>query len=311
MKQLFRRISNIGGGARNNSSNSTIKVNNGSSGQSAPQNNPFGVPIDALPMMDLEPQRRHPNYRNLQQPQISVTLHTFILYLSSEQAGKMDFSRLDSFEGIHIVASVFKQWIRDIPDGVVPKKYFQSFLDCGGSSSKLQLVFQTLPPANQSFLIHLLEFLIKVAFHSAENLMSTQNLVIVFAPNVFRCPSAAPAATGATGIWNPEKYLIESMQVTKIMAHLLENFCILFAEAELLTHHSRSSKKSVSTLIPPNQSSPKELDSMPHSNETIAEAVSITSGKLQNAEYQHNSAISIPRNQESQREIIKYAIKKT
>ncbi|KAJ3070046.1 hypothetical protein HDU98_006919 [Podochytrium sp. JEL0797] len=202
---------------------------------------------------------------------VPVFLHKFVEYLSSKEAldmeglfrvaapvkqvkelrasmektGSMDFSKLDPYDGIHVVASVFKQWIRDIPEGVVPKKYFQPLLECGASAQKLHDVLQTLPKPNRDFLHHLMHYLLLLVSHSSRNLMTIQNIVIVFAPNVFKCPSA-PSPTAPSG-GNPEKYLVESMQVTKIMSNIMENFEEVFQTGD--SKHKQGSRSSFGSRV--------------------------------------------------------------
>ncbi|KAJ3025917.1 UNVERIFIED_CONTAM: hypothetical protein HDU68_006502 [Siphonaria sp. JEL0065] len=253
MKQLFRRISNIG------------SRSNGSQGSA---NSMFGQGLDQMLSKDqLKPSQQNHHYHHhhhhkqkgasssgvssavtlgsadsvVNDKEVPVVLQKFVEYLSSKEAlamegifrvaapvkqvkelpGFMDFSKLDAYDGIHVVASVFKQWIRDIPDGIVPKKFFQLLVDCGASAPKLQHVIQSLPKPNRDFLEYLIKYLLKLVTYSSKNLMTIQNLVIVFAPNLFKCPSA-PSPTSPNA--NPEKYLVESMQMTKIMANIMENF---------------------------------------------------------------------------------------
>ncbi|KAI9348657.1 Rho GTPase activation protein [Obelidium mucronatum] len=264
MKQLFRRISNIG--SRSNGSHGTA-------------NSMFGHSIDQMLVKDHvtsgsqhHHQNDHHHHHHKQragassinvasmtivgsaeslEKEVPVVLKNFVEYLSSKEAvtmeglfrvaapvkqvkelresmektGSMEFSKLDPYDGIHIVASVFKQWIRDIPDGVVPRKYFQQLLDCGASAAKLRDVVRSMPQPNRDFLEYLMKYLLKLVSYSSKNLMTVQNLVIVFAPNLFKCPSA-PSPSSPNG--NPEKYLVESMQVTKIMANIMENFHEIF-----------------------------------------------------------------------------------
>ncbi|ORY40427.1 Rho GTPase activation protein [Rhizoclosmatium globosum] len=197
--------------------------------------------------------------------QVPVILQRFVEYLSSPEAleteglfriaapvkqvkelresieknGLAELSKLDPYDGINIVASLFKQWLRDIPEGVVPKSHFQKLVDCGASPSKLQAVLRTLPKPNLDFLEYLLKYLYKVVSHSSKNLMTVQNLVIVFAPNLFSCPSAPSVVSSG----NPEKYLVESMQVTKIMANIMENYEEIF-QGPKTKHSNRNSSSS-------------------------------------------------------------------
>ncbi|KAJ3248825.1 hypothetical protein HDU77_008010 [Chytriomyces hyalinus] len=223
-----------------------------------------------------------------------------------EKAGSLDFSKLDPYEGINVVAALLKQWIREIPDGIVPKKYFQPLLDAGTSGIKLQSVIQTLPKPNRDFLQYIMRYLFKVAGHSSVNLMKVNNLVIVFAPTLFRCPNAPAAASIHSGsgspasAGNPEKYLVESMQVTKIMAALMDNFETIFKSCELQQlKQSKSSRASLSK-----KASKDEVDEA----KSLSSVLSSTSTKVNSS-----SGKSLVLNEPtlSQREMIDDAVART
>ncbi|KAI8850888.1 hypothetical protein BC829DRAFT_388546 [Chytridium lagenaria] len=142
-----------------------------------------------------------------------------------EKTSILDFASIESFN-IPSVAAVFKQWLRDIPDGLISKKFFQDMLNAGTSVQKIKGVLHSMPRANYCSLEYLLRYLQKVASFSHLNRMTVQNLVIVFAPNVFRCPSAPSGPSKGS----PEKYLVESMQITKTMIVIMDHFDELFNE---------------------------------------------------------------------------------
>ncbi|KAJ3413683.1 Protein fam13a [Chytridiales sp. JEL 0842] len=163
-----------------------------------------------------------------------------------EKANAMEINRFES-DTIIAVAGLLKQFLRDVSDGLVPKKYFQGLIDAGSSVPKIRDVINSMTPIHRSSLEYLLRFLLKVASHSHENKMGIQNLVIVFAPNVFRCPSAPHGANKGY----PEKYLVESMQATKCLVTILENFKEIFGGEEVETPQSHQPKvlsKSVENL---------------------------------------------------------------
>ncbi|KAJ3096371.1 Unconventional myosin-IXb [Phlyctochytrium planicorne] len=142
-----------------------------------------------------------------------------------EKNQTLDFAAIEEFN-IPSVATIFKQWLRDIPDGLISKKYFQAMLDAGSSPSNIKEVLLSIPQANYSSLYFLLKYLFKVSSFSQFNRMSVQNLVIVFAPNIFRCPSAPSGSNKGS----PEKYLIESMEITKTMVVIMDHFKEIFEQ---------------------------------------------------------------------------------
>jgi hypothetical protein len=55
--------------------------------------------------------------------------------------------------------------------------------------------------------------------------MSLENLVVVFGPNVFRCPSAPTTSNKG----NSEKYLAETIDISKTLLFLLKNYDQIFS----------------------------------------------------------------------------------
>ena len=91
------------------------------------------------------------------------------------------------------------------------------------SINAIKAVIDRLPQPNLSVLTWIFTFIKKVAQYSHKNKMGIPNLVIVFAPCIFKCPSAPDAGDIVT-----EGYLTESIQITKIMGNLLDHFDEVF-----------------------------------------------------------------------------------
>ncbi|KAJ3381393.1 hypothetical protein HDU84_005139 [Entophlyctis sp. JEL0112] len=129
-----------------------------------------------------------------------------------------------------------------------------------GIPGKLQAVIKSLPVVNREVLEYILRFLLKVVSYSSKNLMSVQNLVIVFAPNLFLCPSAPNPPMSPNG--NPEKFLVESMQVTKILASIFDHFQEIFEPTEVNNKISsaRSTNKLTQQQLPATLSRTKPED---------------------------------------------------
>ncbi|KAI8608153.1 hypothetical protein BC830DRAFT_33747 [Chytriomyces sp. MP71] len=281
MKQLLRRISTMGGLSSHNHKRDKDK--------SAETIAVFGASLDVLLAKDeawyATPKARFDHEdeaANAASPdRVPLALIRFLAFLGSadaldteglfriaapvkavkelrdsiEKTGAMDFSQLDAYEGIHIVAALLKQWIRDIPNGIVPKKYFQPLLDAGNNTIKLHQVLQLLPKPNRDTLHRICVYLRCVAAHSERNRMKMQNLVIVFAPSLFRCPHAPAAAGGGSSLGgagggNPEKYLVESMQVGKILSAIMDGFEEVFKTCSESDADGAAQKKQDSALSP-------------------------------------------------------------
>jgi len=100
---------------------------------------------------------------------------------------------LGIYEDVHAVAGVLKLFLRELPEPLIPFSHYSAFL----SAQRLNTEFETwkkaiapllhsLPTANRSVLSFLMPFLAKIAMHSSLNLMTHQNLAIVFGPNIMR-----------------------------------------------------------------------------------------------------------------------------
>lgn len=110
---------------------------------------------------------------------------------------------LTSDHSVHDVASLLKEYLRDLPDPLLTHDLFQAFLaaaamdDVNSRVSTLRLLVALLPAVNRDTLWYLLTFLSCVAKHSDDQLddaghtvpgnkMGSSNLATVFGPNVLR-----------------------------------------------------------------------------------------------------------------------------
>ncbi|XP_031693805.1 protein FAM13A-like isoform X2 [Oncorhynchus kisutch] len=90
------------------------------------------------------------------------------------------------------VASLFKQYLRDLPEGLVDstvqpaliKQHQESSEE--GFCSDLRVLLRQLPDVHYSLLQYLCLFLTQVDQRHRENLMTALNLATVFGPNVFQ-----------------------------------------------------------------------------------------------------------------------------
>ncbi|KAI8922952.1 hypothetical protein BC831DRAFT_506328 [Entophlyctis helioformis] len=158
------------------------------------------------------------------------------------KSGDIWFAPHPEIDMVTVVASLLKQWIRDLKDGIVPKEHFAAFLDAADSPAKLQEAVANLPTAHRAALDYLCGFLVRLAALSDVNKMTTGNIAIVFGPTVFRCPSdcATPlASTPATASTSPamaqsppsELFVQESMSTNRMMKALLDRYDAVFEGA--------------------------------------------------------------------------------
>ena len=105
----------------------------------------------------------------------------------------VDEVRMEDAYGVHLAASLIKQWYRDLREPIIPETCYETLKDRYGSPDvevkPEDLVDLILPLSNASPLTttsrqiltrHLLPLLSEVAIHEPENKMSSENLAILF-----------------------------------------------------------------------------------------------------------------------------------
>ncbi|KAM6971947.1 protein FAM13A-like [Aplochiton taeniatus] len=119
------------------------------------------------------------------------------------------------------VASLLKQYFRDLPEGLVDSTVqlavlhrHQEFTD-EGSCSDLRELLQQLPCVHYTVLRYLCQFLTQVDQNHKDNRMTALNLATVFGPNVFHVSS------GFEG-------MKEQNILNKVMAKLIQNYSSVF-----------------------------------------------------------------------------------
>ncbi|KAJ3287297.1 Protein fam13c [Borealophlyctis nickersoniae] len=154
-----------------------------------------------------------------------------------ERTGDVDFSEVAASD-IPAVATLMKQWIRDLKDGIVPTQYVPAFLEAGVSS------------------------------RVTKNKMTASNLAIIFAPNIFKCPSAT-AVEGFGGVLNAgsnvgREFIEESYKIAGTMVCLMDRYEDIFdmtplgsqdvvKPSDLFGGKRRRSSVSVAALTPDGQ----------------------------------------------------------
>uniref|UniRef100_A0AAX7SUX6 Myosin IXA n=1 Tax=Astatotilapia calliptera TaxID=8154 RepID=A0AAX7SUX6_ASTCA len=85
---------------------------------------------------------------------------------------------LDDYN-IHVIASVFKQWLRDLPNPLMTFELYDEFIRVMGEWSHI---------THLNTLERLIFHLVRIALEEETNRMSPNALAIVFAPCILRCP---------------------------------------------------------------------------------------------------------------------------
>ncbi|XP_037835725.1 unconventional myosin-IXAa isoform X2 [Kryptolebias marmoratus] len=100
---------------------------------------------------------------------------------------------LDDYN-IHVIASVFKQWLRDLPNPLMTFELYEEFIRAMGLQDKKETirgvysVIDQLSRTHLNTLERLMFHLVRIAFQEETNRMSANALAIVFAPCILRCP---------------------------------------------------------------------------------------------------------------------------
>ena len=118
--------------------------------------------------------------------------------LAREDVQKVGLVALDNKSDADVVmmASLMKQWLRELRDGIVPKELYDELATASGKlelmkdrKATLIAAIEGLPRINRHTLRYLMDFLYEISQFSEINKMSQMNLAIVFGPCIFKCPS--------------------------------------------------------------------------------------------------------------------------
>ncbi|XP_045213906.1 rho GTPase-activating protein 24-like isoform X2 [Mercenaria mercenaria] len=136
----------------------------------------------------------------------------------------LDIEEID----VHSVASLLKQFLRELPECLIPYKFYQQFMNiamkfqgtkCDNNRmeqvNSLRAGMAELPQDNYNALKYLCNFLHKVADKTAVNKMSAQNLARVFGPNIIRHPQMED---------NPEMFMLTTSDISEQLAYMMINY---------------------------------------------------------------------------------------
>uniref|UniRef100_A0A674PN07 Myosin IXA n=1 Tax=Takifugu rubripes TaxID=31033 RepID=A0A674PN07_TAKRU len=190
-------------------------------------------------------------------------LYTEGIYRKSGSANKIKELRqgLDTDVGsvnlddynIHVIASVLKQWLRDLPSPLMTFELYEEFLRAMGQPDKREVirgvysVIDQLSRTHLSTLERLIFHLVRIALQEDTNRMSANALAIVFAPCVLRCPDTTDPLQSVQDISKTTACveLVINEQMNKYRACLKDISSLEFAENKAksrLTHIRRSMK---------------------------------------------------------------------
>ncbi|PYH98535.1 Chimaerin and related Rho GTPase activating protein [Aspergillus ellipticus CBS 707.79] len=129
-----------------------------------------------------------------------------------------DYDISDPDLDIHAVTSALKQYFRKLPTPLITFDVYETVIDSGEISSQpariesLQKSLRELPRVHQDVLEFLVFHLKRVVEREKENLMTSQNIAVVFAPTIMRPQSLAREMTDVQKKNEVLKFLVENCQ---------------------------------------------------------------------------------------------------
>ncbi|KAL4950822.1 hypothetical protein BDW69DRAFT_171335 [Aspergillus filifer] len=129
-----------------------------------------------------------------------------------------DYDISDPDLDIHAVTSALKQYFRKLPMPLITYDVYETIIDTGEISSHsgrveaLQKSLGELPRVHQDVLEFLVFHLKRVVEREKENLMTSQNIAVVFAPTIMRPQSLAREMTDVQKKNEVVKFLVDNCQ---------------------------------------------------------------------------------------------------
>eukprot|EP01089_Gocevia_fonbrunei_P014907 TRINITY_DN4223_c0_g1_i4.p1 TRINITY_DN4223_c0_g1~~TRINITY_DN4223_c0_g1_i4.p1 ORF type:complete len:307 (+),score=49.60 TRINITY_DN4223_c0_g1_i4:649-1569(+) len=94
----------------------------------------------------------------------------------------------------NVAASLLKLWLRELPEPLIPMRFYEKCLATVDDPKKAVKIVQKLPKLNRRALSYLIKFLQVVGdpANQVKTKMTLDNLAMVFAPNLLTCGSDRP-----------------------------------------------------------------------------------------------------------------------
>jgi len=142
-----------------------------------------------------------------------------------DKGGRIDFEKqtLDP----NAVAALLKQYLRELPDPLVPYILYDKFvktIDIVGEERLeiLRDLFRKMPTPNRLIFKLTFEFVHHIAQFDEINKMNANNLATMFSPNVFRAPQETP----------PDVLLSNAFKERSCIEFIITNFYEIFKDME-------------------------------------------------------------------------------
>ncbi|XP_061888134.1 unconventional myosin-IXAa isoform X2 [Entelurus aequoreus] len=144
---------------------------------------------------------------------------------------------LDDYN-IHVIASVLKQWLRDLPSPLMTFELYGEFIRAMALQDRKEMIrgvysiVDQLSRTHLNTLERLIFHLVRIALQEETNRMSANALAIVFAPCILRCPDSIDPLQSVQDISKTTACveLILGEQMTKYKVRLKDINTLEFAE---------------------------------------------------------------------------------
>ncbi|XP_077568687.1 unconventional myosin-IXAa isoform X3 [Stigmatopora nigra] len=144
---------------------------------------------------------------------------------------------LDDYN-IHVIASVFKQWLRELPSPLMTFELYEEFIRAMGLQDRKEMirgvysVVDLLSRTHLNTLERLIFHLVRISLQEETNRMSANALAIVFAPCILRCPDTIDPLQSVQDISKTTACveLVICEQMTKYKLRLKDINTLEFAE---------------------------------------------------------------------------------
>lgn len=129
-----------------------------------------------------------------------------------------DYDISDPDLDIHAVTSALKQYFRKLPTPLITYEVYEEIIDSGEIASHearvdhLRKCLSDLPRVHRDVLEFLMFHLRRVVGRESENLMTSQNVAVVFAPTIMRPESLAREMTDVQKKNEVLRFLVENCQ---------------------------------------------------------------------------------------------------
>nr|XP_055071290.1 rho GTPase-activating protein 6 [Misgurnus anguillicaudatus] len=147
---------------------------------------------------------------------------------------------LDQQHSVHDVAALLKEFLRDLPDPLLTRELYSSFISCASLNrterhAAMQLLICLLPACNSDTLQCLLHFLSKVTDHAEDsrdsdghevigNKMTSLNLATIFGPNLLHKQKMSEKEFSLQSCARVE----ESTAIITVVQHMIDSHQTLF-----------------------------------------------------------------------------------